>query len=76
MISAVLMARTELPAEVSLAGFFIPPTVGMAINIRIRTIEITINNSIKVKPLARPRRCTSLLRVKEHLLFLEFHRIF
>jgi hypothetical protein len=76
MISAVTMACTELTAEVSLACFLIPPTVGIAISIRMRMMEITISSSIRVKPLGGAEQCTRFLREKEILLFPRFHGIF
>jgi hypothetical protein len=70
MISAVKIVCKELTAEVSLACFFIEPIVGIAISISMRMMEITISNSIKVKPLARAERCPCLLREDDNLLLL------
>ena len=50
------MARSDWIAEVSLACIFMPEKFGIAINIRISMMEITISSSISVKPDSEPER--------------------
>ena len=49
------MARNDCTAEVSSADAFMLMKFGIAINIRMIMIDITISNSIRVKPRWRLR---------------------
>src|ERR1035437_4403697 len=51
MLSAIWMAWIDLIAEILLPFMRKEPTVGIASSVRITMIDMTISNSIKVKPL-------------------------
>src|ERR1700756_1409921 len=54
-VCAILMARMDCCADVSLAYRVMLPMVGMAMSMRMAMIAMTISSSISVKPLAARR---------------------